>query len=74
MNYDSGEYASAHVAFRTESTSGVRYTCGSTIYDEALIDGRLVDRYWAADGYIKAEFDLPPEKRVRGNYISGIIC
>lgn len=41
------------VALQTEAGGGVRYRSGLTIYDEALIDGRLIGRYWSATGTIK---------------------
>ncbi len=33
----------------------VRYTSGLTVYDEALISGRWVGRYWSGDGKVIAE-------------------
>ena len=44
------------VVFRGDPTPGVRYSCGLTEYDEALLDGRLVARYWSATtGCIRPE-------------------
>ena len=44
---------------------GVRYVSGLTIYDEALIDGRWLGRYWSASGYVKPEKDIADEFRRR---------
>lgn len=68
MGKEFGETLSTHVIFRAEPAPGVRYTSGLTIYDEALIDGRFVDRYWVPDGYIKADHDPSPEERVGPSY------
>lgn len=43
------------VTWRTEPGFGIRYTSGLTIYDEALVGGRLLGRYWAADGFVEVE-------------------
>lgn len=63
---DYGKISSARVMYSTEPTPGVRYISGFTVYDEALIDGRLVDRYWSSDGFIKGEYELSrdQEKKV----------
>jgi len=46
------------VAFREMPSPGVRYSSGLTIYDEALVKGRWVGRYWSAAGRIKPERDI----------------
>src|SRR5437773_11188578 len=53
------------VKFRNDGISGVRYRSGLTIYDEALVDGRLVGRYWSTNGSIKPEGHIGEEKRAR---------
>src|SRR5438067_5278361 len=53
------------VKFRNDGIPGVRYRSGLTIYDEALVDGRLVGRYWSTNGSIKPEGHLEEEKRAR---------
>jgi alpha-galactosidase len=53
------------VKHQREEGPGVRYRSGLTIYDEALVDGRLVGRYWSASGSIKPERHLEDEKRIR---------
>ncbi len=45
-----GETAALH-----RRPDGIRYTSGLTIYDEALIDGRWIGRYWAATGFAEVE-------------------
>lgn len=48
-----------HAIFTRQSPqSGARYTSGLAIYDEALIEGRWVGRYWAANGFVSNERDL----------------
>ena len=53
-----GETMTTDVTFRSTVHPGVRFTSGRTICDESLMDGRLVGRYWAADGRIKPERDM----------------
>ncbi len=53
------------VRLRDGAEPGVRYRSGLTIYDEALVGGRLVGRYWSATGAIKPERHLDDERRVR---------
>ncbi len=48
-----------NVSFRREGTPGARYVTGLNVYDEAVIDGRLVGRYWNACGQIWPEMHLP---------------
>ncbi|MEO7909656.1 MAG: alpha-galactosidase [Roseiflexaceae bacterium] len=45
----------------TGEALGVRYISGSTIYDEALVDGRWIGRYWSAVGVIRPEKDIAPD-------------
>ena len=37
---------------------GIRYTSGLTVYDEALVNGRLISRFWSTDGHIPQEAEL----------------
>ena len=46
------------IMFRSGLTPGGNYTSGLTIYDEALIDGRLIGRYWSGVGFKKPEKDI----------------
>jgi alpha-galactosidase len=48
----------ASVVVRTEPEPRVRYLSGLTIYDEALVDGRWIGRYWSAVGRVKPEVQL----------------
>ncbi len=45
----------AKIAFPSDGASNARYTSGLTIYDEALIAGRWVGRYWSGKGFIEPE-------------------
>jgi len=38
------------IAYRGGAEPGVQFTSGLTIYDEALVKGRFIGRYWSADG------------------------
>lgn len=51
--------------FQKQEGPGVRYRSGLTIYDEALIGGRWVGRYWSATGSIKPARHLDSEKQIR---------
>jgi len=42
----------------TDPEPRVRYTSGLTIYDEALVAGHWIGRYWAATGRVKPEIQL----------------
>ena len=46
------------INFRSGSTPGISYTSGLTVYDEAMIDGRLIGRYWSAVGFKKPEKEI----------------
>ncbi len=46
------------VMFRSGLTPGANYTSGLTVYDESLIDGRLIGRYWSSVGFKKPEKDI----------------
>ncbi|MHB0857213.1 MAG: alpha-galactosidase [Anaerolineae bacterium] len=48
----------AAIALRQEGTPGVRYHSGLTIYDEALLHGRWVGRYWASNGFVAPDREL----------------
>lgn len=41
---------------------GVRYTSGSLVFDEQLADGRLIARFWSANGQIIPEMHLNASK------------
>jgi alpha-galactosidase len=41
-----------------EPFSGLCYMSGLTIFDESLIHGRWISRYWAANGFVAPERDL----------------
>ena len=43
------------VGLNANGFPALRYTSGLTVYDEALVHGRWVGRYWAADGKVPAE-------------------
>lgn len=43
---------------RDEPRPGARYISGLTIYDEELVHGRWIGRYWAANGFIEPERNL----------------
>jgi alpha-galactosidase len=45
----------ATIAFPSDGASVARYTSGLTVYDEALISGRWVGRYWSGKGFIEPE-------------------
>ncbi len=51
-----------HIDFqlRTDPHPIVRYSSGLTVYEEGLVNGRLVGRYWSAAGRIKPDLDIPP--------------
>src|SRR5579885_3654858 len=55
------------VKIQNGAQAGVRYRSGLTVYDEALVDGRLVGRYWSAIGAIKPERHLEAEKKLRAS-------
>src|SRR5579884_309762 len=38
-----------------EPYHGVRYVSGLTIYEEALVDGRWIGRYWSTNGRIRPD-------------------
>jgi alpha-galactosidase len=50
------------VRFRAAPEAGVTYRTGLTVYDEALLDGRFVGRYWSATGTIKPARHLAEER------------
>jgi alpha-galactosidase len=40
---------------RSEPAPGVRYVNGPVVYEEALVDGRWVGRYWSSNGRIRPD-------------------
>lgn len=40
---------------RTEPHHGVRYLSGLSVYEEALVDGRWIGRYWSTNGRIRPD-------------------
>jgi hypothetical protein len=52
-----------HQAFivREGAAPGVRYESGLTVYDEALVDGYWIGRYWSAIGRVRPESEAVPE-------------
>jgi len=40
---------------RTDPHHGIRYVSGLTVYEEALIDGRWIGRYWTSNGRIRPD-------------------
>lgn len=44
-----------------QSRPGIRYESGLTIYDEALIDGHWVGRYWSSIGRVQPDVEPPPD-------------
>lgn len=40
---------------RSEPHVGVRYVSGLTVYEEALVDGRWIGRYWSTNGRIRPD-------------------
>jgi alpha-galactosidase len=50
---------------QTEPTGGARYRTGLTVYDEALIDGRFIGRYWSATGTIVPDRHIDEEREIR---------
>ena len=45
----------ATITFPPEGATTARYTSGLTTYDEALIGGRWIGRYWSGKGFIEPE-------------------
>ncbi len=50
--------ADPRIDWRSTSVPGARYLSGSTVYDEALVAGRWVTRYWNVNGQIWPEMHL----------------
>jgi alpha-galactosidase len=48
----------ASIIFPSDGAPTARYTSGLTVYDEALIAGRWVGRYWTGKGFIERESAL----------------
>ena len=48
----------AQVVVRDDANPGVCYVSGLTVYDEMLIGGRWIGRYWASNGFIEHEQSL----------------
>jgi alpha-galactosidase len=46
------------VKTRPAPNAGARYSSELTIYDEGLLDGRLVGRYWSPIGRVRAEKEM----------------
>jgi alpha-galactosidase len=46
------------ITFRNEPVQGVLYQSGLTLYDEALVNGRWLPRYWSASGFVEPEDDM----------------
>ena len=53
-------------------TQGLRYMTGLMVYDEALMDGRLLGRYWSPCGQVWPEMHLSPE-RFQGAIRQGVL-
>ncbi len=45
----------AKIGFPSDGSTTARYTSGLTVYDESLIDGRFIGRYWSGKGFIEPE-------------------
>ena len=51
--------ATARVTFRENSECpAVQYDAGLSVYDESLVDGRFVGRYWSSDGHAVPDHEL----------------
>jgi len=50
--------ATACLHVTTDPEPHVRYVSGLTIYDEALVDGHWIGRYWSGVGRVKPEIQL----------------
>jgi len=48
----------ASIILRKDPVQGVLYQSGLTLYDEALVNGRWVPRYWSASGFVEPERNL----------------
>ncbi|MEA4833068.1 MAG: glycoside hydrolase family 36 protein [Oscillospiraceae bacterium] len=46
------------IKFRNDTKCGARYCSCEAVYDEALLDGHLIGRYWSACGQIIPELSL----------------
>lgn len=69
-----GDPLFANVVTRQEPFPGLCYMSGLTAYDEALINGRWIGRYWKANGFVEAERNLKwvPENSQRPSETAGI--
>lgn len=56
------DQAHSAILIRRQPYPTVRYTSDLTIYDEALIDGRWIGRYWSGHGFVEPERLLGWEK------------
>ena len=54
--------ADTSVWLGAESSSTIRYASGLTLYEEALLGGRFVGRYWSATGAIKPTRHLDDDR------------
>jgi alpha-galactosidase len=48
----------AHIHIGSGDPPTLRYTSGLTLYDEALLGGRWIGRYWAGTGFVEPENNL----------------
>ncbi len=53
-------FAQPYVSVRTRTApnAGARFSSELTIYDEGMLDGRLVGRYWSPIGRVRAEKEM----------------
>lgn len=56
--YRSAKGIDVHGAVLNGCIPSIRYTSGLTVYDEALLDGIWISRYWASDGKVTAEHHI----------------
>jgi alpha-galactosidase len=50
------------VRTRPHPNAGARFSSELTIYDEGMLDGRLVGRYWSPIGRLRAEKEMEPKE------------
>lgn len=56
--HTANSHPTPRIAFRRAHALGAGYVSGSTVYDEAFRDGRLLSRYWNPNGQILPEMHL----------------
>lgn len=54
--------ALATIAYRNGKLPGARHASGRLVFDEALLDGRLITRYWNSNGQVWPETHLERRK------------